>query len=660
MQKKATLRFRRRTCFCIFISILVVFLWSQLTRAQAKAIADQVPREPEKLALWLRQDGERSRIWQALDAILNEPVSSPVKGVLVEQLLTRVSPREFEGKLGEVPALAAGTMSLIGDSLSSSHPPLTSRLQAYVARSAFSRSQRLGRRGAPYNREECEALLSLQFIDPERFVSDSHFRQRVLAILPESFDPDAPAELRDLLLWSINQVPGIDFESSESIERGWGAAVRGSLERQVRYHAQDSFFPDDIGSSINASIYSLPSQFVDRVAALDFLETLRDIAPQRELVVLVDLPLREELEPRARELKIHLLETHGRGYTPWPRDPFSLLQRRDGGVLLLTRPGGQVLRSEDDFMSLELIQGLPEPLDKAWRKVQWARSSVFFHNGQVLLSPNQTWISLHTLEPRILQLLGIDRVPVEDFATRSGWLPYLEATRKAASELGALYQREVTFVHRLPENEDEAELGDLIRRIGGGAGFDLDSLLTLGEGPGASLQALVGDVDSGRDLLELVSTTELEAFRKDFQIQPEAGRLEQKLLDAQKTLRARALDDYLELISESLKAEGVVVHRLPLFLVPVEILSNRAEFKHIDFLVTWNNVVLESREGIRRAEGFSSLLQSGDDRSRKVFEDAGYQLNLIPPLVRSVILNGGYRCASQHLRSFQRMQAHER
>jgi hypothetical protein len=208
----------------------------------------------------------------------------------------------------------------------------------------------------------------------------------------------------------------------------------------------------------------------------------------------------------------------------------------------------------------------------------------------------------------------------------------------------------VTFVHRLPEEADGAELGNVIRRIGGGAGFDLDSLLTLVEGPGTNMQALVGDVDSGQELLGSTPVEELDGFGKGFQAMHEAGLLRQKLLDAQKTPRARALDDYLDLMSESLGAKGIVVRRLPLFLVPVDLLSNRAEFEHNDFLITWNNVVLENREGIRRAEGFGSLLQSGDERSRKIFREAGYQLDLIPPLVRSVILNGGYRCASQHLR----------
>ncbi|HEX3553357.1 MAG TPA: hypothetical protein VIA62_09010 [Thermoanaerobaculia bacterium] len=33
------------------------------------------------------------------------------------------------------------------------------------------------------------------------------------------------------------------------------------------------------------------------------------------------------------------------------------------------------------------------------------------------------------------------------------------------------------------------------------------------------------------------------------------------------------------------------------------------------------------------------------------FAGLGVHLDLFPPLVRSVILNGGYRCASNHLRA---------
>ena len=65
-----------------------------------------------------------------------------------------------------------------------------------------------------------------------------------------------------------------------------------------------------------------------------------------------------------------------------------------------------------------------------------------------------------------------------------------------------------------------------------------------------------------------------------------------------------------------------------------------------DYLITWNNVVLEKR----RAEGFASLLVSMDDYARRTFAASGYKLILFPPLIRSIQLGGGYRCASNHLR----------
>jgi hypothetical protein len=60
--------------------------------------------------------------------------------------------------------------------------------------------------------------------------------------------------------------------------------------------------------------------------------------------------------------------------------------------------------------------------------------------------------------------------------------------------------------------------------------------------------------------------------------------------------------------------------------------------------------VLEPAGGGRRAEGFTSMLEAGDDLARAAFARAGYTMDFAPLLAESVILNGGYRCASQHVR----------
>ena len=105
-------------------------------------------------------------------------------------------------------------------------------------------------------------------------------------------------------------------------------------------------------------------------------------------------------------------------------------------------------------------------------------------------------------------------------------------------------------------------------------------------------------------------------------------------------------------MAQHLSSQGLAVDRLPLVRVPTELLVHHELFAHPEFLLTWNNVVIE-RDGDGRmvAEGFASLLPSADRRAREVFAGSGMRLELLPPLVESVRRNGGYRCSSKHLRS---------
>jgi hypothetical protein len=114
--------------------------------------------------------------------------------------------------------------------------------------------------------------------------------------------------------------------------------------------------------------------------------------------------------------------------------------------------------------------------------------------------------------------------------------------------------------------------------------------------------------------------------------------------------RQAALESYLDLVSGELAADGMEVRRLPLVFVPTALLRDRRGVDHPDFLLTWNNVVVETRGGELRAEGFASRLPAADALAAATFAAAGAHLDLLPPLVHSVVLNGGYRCASNHLR----------
>jgi hypothetical protein len=519
-------------------------------------------------------------------------------------------------------------------------PELSGQADDGLMAHAREQSRALARRGS-WSPGDVEALVGLQLVDPERFVADEAFRRRVLALLPQALDPGAPAGLRDALLRELNQVRGFDFAASEAVERAWGAVPRRASERRVAFSPGDQRFDADVDGRIAASVYSLPSFFFNEAApAVDaFLSGVRAVDPERTLIVLTDSPLRERLEPRARALKIHLLDTYGRPYSPWPRDPFSLVHAKDGGVRVLVRPNLQTGREEDASLGPELVQALPEEIDRAWGKATWTEAPVPFHNGQVLLTRDAAWVTLHALEPAILARLGLDRVPVESFAKPGGIDRYMAAADEAARELGTLYGRIVRFVHPLPKTTD------LMRRIGGGAGYDLDSIVTLVPRK-KGLAAVVADVSLGRDLIAKLPAPDRDALRRGYGL----ASAEDRLAAAQQTSGMDGLDAFLDLVADHLAAQGMEVHRLPVLSVPVALLADRAGLDHSEFLITWNNVVVETRKDGVRAEGFSSLIPSGDARAREVFGGLGVRLDLLPPLVRSVVLNGGYRCASNHLR----------
>jgi hypothetical protein len=204
-----------------------------------------------------------------------------------------------------------------------------------------------------------------------------------------------------------------------------------------------------------------------------------------------------------------------------------------------------------------------------------------------------------------------------------------------------------------------------VQRIGGGAGYDLDSLLTLlpaaAEGPagaagsrsaarGRPPVALVASLAAGRSLLASLTAKDWQALRRGYDLAPAAGDLAAALGAAQQAAAAARLDDFLDLIAGHLAGEGFRVARLPLLTVPVTLLTDHEGVAGREFLLTWNNVVLEVRGGRLHAEGFSNLLPAGDREASRVFAAAGCSLDLLPALVHSIVLNGGYRCASNHLR----------
>ena len=284
---------------------------------------------------------------------------APAAGAAARCLLDRVPPEELEAALFAAPEVADAALRALAATLASSIPGAAG---TYVASASRARSRRLSAMGV-WSEAQGEAFLRLQLVDAERFVDDAAFRARVLALLPGAFDPAASADLRDQMLYSINSLPGVDYASSERIELGWGAAARASGPRELPYERDALTFADDSSAAIPASIYSFPAPFLEPGAVARFMTGMRRLRPERELVALVDLPMRKAVEAEARASSWTLVETHGRAFSPWPRDPFSVLRRAGGGVAFVVRPNAQAQRADDNDMARELIQGLPARLD---------------------------------------------------------------------------------------------------------------------------------------------------------------------------------------------------------------------------------------------------------------------------------------------------------
>jgi hypothetical protein len=594
--------------------------------------------------------------WLAADAPQVAPLPAPLTA---ERLVAEVAPEVLEARMEAEPGVVEPVLVALAEGLGGDGER-AEQVAEYLAAVARSRGRRLAAAtaGAGGGLEDgrVDAFVTLLLVHPGRFAAETGFRERVLALLPEALAPGDRAALRERVLGKLNQVDGFGFEASEALEVAWGAVPRASAGRRLEEGAARGLvFDDDVSRPLAASIYSLPSAFFAVEQARRFLAGVRRVGGEREILVLGDLPLGGDAGP----LGLTLLPTHGRAYSPWPRDPLSLVRRPGGGVAVVVRPNAQPGREEDAFLGRELVQTLPERLDRAWGRPGWTVAPVPFHNGQVLLLPDAAWVTLHGVELRALEILGLARVPVEELGSPAGVDRYMVAVERAAGELAALYGRPVRFAHPLPAELPAGERPALMARLGGGAGYDLDSLLTLLPAPagaeGAAGEAgrpvaLVADPRLGGDLLATLPRGDWEGFRAAFDLAPPAGGLPAALAAALAEPPAMALADFLDVVARHLAARGFTVERLPLLVVPTALLADREGVFHARFLITWNNVVVETRGGRVRAEGFSSLLPEADRRVAAAFRRAGARLNLVPPLVRSVVLVGGYRCASSHVR----------
>jgi hypothetical protein len=543
------------------------------------------------------------------------------------ELMARVPAAAFDDAAHANPELVPAVLRNLGTALLSHDAQLQLSVKRYATALVRAHAARMPRE---FSDDDLHMLVAFQVLDPLRYGEDDAYRRAVDTILPDSLTPSLPEPLRRADVNELNRVAPISFDTAEALAVSAGL-VRASSSRFV---ANSSVTIGTAGNeAIEASIYSINSRFVKADEAKRFLTAVRAAAPQRRIVVIGDEAMKSALKNDLAS--IEFVNNFNRPLTPWPRDPFSVARAANGSVVFINRPNQQHNREEDASMVRVLLNGLPKPLDDRW-KPRWTTGATSFHNGQILLTPKAIWISMHSVEFRALELLGMDHVPVEGFGSAAGIATYIDAVQRAANELATLYKRPVRFVHEPPHTPQQ------IATLGGGAGFDLDSIVTLLPHPDGSIDALVGDVALGRKLA--ASANDWQELEKTYSLTANAR---DAVIKFQSEAESTGLQRFLDGCANDLAARGMNVRRLPLLMVPTSLLINdddRPETPY--FLVTANNVVLEGN----RAEGFASGLRVVDSAARSKFKSAGYELTLFPLLPRSVVLNGGYRCASNEVR----------
>ena len=568
-----------------------------------------------------------------------EPAPTTSRAERSAALVATLTPAELERAFSERPQQALEVLLQLGAGLAEAPPALVPRLQDFLAATARERGRQLSDRGPPWTGAEVETLLVLLVVDPPRFADDDGFRERVIPVIERGLDPRTAAELRDRLLYGLNRMRNFHFRYAERVALAWGAIRRSSQSFRIPFDPVAGLARETPDRPILASVYSLPSYFFAADDAAALLREVHRVAPHRRLLVLCDAPMRTALQPLTAELPLTLLETYGRPFSPWIRDVLSFRRRMDGRVVLVLRPDTQLGREDDAHMGQVLLQQLPGDLLESWMPA-WTASTIPFHNGQILETGDSAWISVHSLKTHIRRLTGIERAPRAD---AQGSATYLSSARQAAGQLERLLAKPARFVHPLDAPGAAAPgLGRLLR----GASFDLDSLLTLL--PGEPLRGLVGDLAAGRGLVEALDRSDLDELRRAFGLRHRDGELRRELAAAQEDPAATELQAFVDSIAEHLAAEGVPVRRLPLLRIPDRLLTQPRVRR--DFLLGWNNVTLEKTGEGWTAEGFASPLARGNEIAVEVFKEAGYRLHLLPPLVESIARNGGYRCASNHLR----------
>lgn len=373
----------------------------------------------------------------------------------------------------------------------------------------------------------------------------------------------------------------------------------------------------DTGGEISQLAVSLTSARRAGLRSAGFISALGGaLAPGTELIALSNDPGAFDIEQGARARAFRMLALpRDKDFTIWPQDPFLVLRGEgETGHLLLS---ASFDRADDDLMAATLAQELG---------LSFTRSDLAFEGGNVLADERWIFIGANTIRYNAMQQGKSDMAIAAAFADALGG--------------------QVLVIGSLPQPVPH-----------------IDMMLTpLGDG-----HLLVADLHAGAAIAAaaLANTpAEVAGFEDGLarRLAPAAASDDTAETPALRGATARVvsaaplLADYFDALSETLEARGYVVHRMPLLFDATDNEQDTDEpYRGVLAypVLTYNNVLLEERNGVARVYlpqyGFPAL----DDAAREQWRALGYEVYAVGGYAMSALYGGALRCSAKVLkRSF--------
>jgi len=559
-----------------------------------------------------------------------------------------VTPSEFEKTLLGDAEIAKKSLNQLGSFLESEHDTSSKqRVLDFLAEASRARAMRLQAAQGTWGEAQTNAFLTLAFIDPPRFFQgNSAFQAIVAEHLKHVLDESISIDTRIAVFNVVQQLPKLPLKDIEAVKVAWGLASRTSDSLKIAYRSGEWQATDDAESPILSTLFCFPSRFFDPLQATNVLRSISEKNPARKILVMSDQV--DALRLAYDVTSITWVPVADHKLSPWLRDPLLAMRNKAGAFCFLTRPNLQQGREDDSSMVRWIASNTPESFVRSLGKMQWAESPVNFHGGNMLFTHDRVWLSVHSLQERVLQILGWKTIETERLSKPDILKQFEQAVETARNDVEMICGKKAYFVHPWPVPFE------LMESIAGGNDIDLDTVLTLLPQDNG-ITAMAGNLRMGRSHIERLSAEELSAFGQAFSMSESTDNLRKMLLLYQDSLRATALSRFLDLCTKHLEQMGISTVQTPLFLVPTELIAGRSKYAkevpHKHFPIGFCNVVAHrNSQGERVAEGYSSFLPSLEETATALYQQIGYRLDLYPALAESIAFEGGYRCSTQEIR----------